>query len=104
MVVAPALESDLEPFAKLKRFELVSSPQLYMNPLRVLRISSLDPALNTLVADASSMEYTILSNSPNPRTSFRLGDWIRNLTDASDANALVLTANGSGTPITNNLQ
>ncbi|KAJ7145865.1 hypothetical protein C8R44DRAFT_723748 [Mycena epipterygia] len=64
MSVAPALESDLEPFAKLKRFELAS---------RVLRVSSLDPAPN---ANASSMEYTISSNPPNPRTSFRLGDWI----------------------------
>ncbi|KAJ7656684.1 hypothetical protein B0H17DRAFT_1146069 [Mycena rosella] len=93
MSVATALESELEPFTKLKRFELPSNavpPQLYINPqptLRIARVSPLDPAP---AANASSFadlhgfagativpeDYTISSNPPNPPTSFRLGDWI----------------------------
>ncbi|KAJ7778463.1 hypothetical protein B0H16DRAFT_1503599 [Mycena metata] len=90
MSVATALESDLEPFAKLKRFELVSStgpPQLYLNnpqpTQRVLRIDSTGNALagNASPAFAASHGgvpegYTISSNPPNPRATFRPGDWI----------------------------
>ncbi|KAJ7777568.1 hypothetical protein DFH07DRAFT_766325 [Mycena maculata] len=84
MSVATALESDLEPFAKLKRFELgpnVVQPQLYMNPESTQRVPR-EPS-NALVGNTGSFasggaseEYTLSSNPPNPRTSFRLGDWI----------------------------
>ncbi|KAJ7468586.1 hypothetical protein FB451DRAFT_1039368 [Mycena latifolia] len=93
MSVAPALESELEPFAKLKRFELPvnAPPNVYINPeptQRVQRVSSLDLALATNAsasfaalpgspgATTVSEDYTLSSNPPNPRTSFRLGDWI----------------------------
>ncbi|KAJ7619428.1 hypothetical protein FB45DRAFT_158454 [Roridomyces roridus] len=58
--LAPALEDDLEPFSKLKRLDLPLQPR-------------------TLVGSASSMvseDYSLSSNPPSPRTSFRLGDWI----------------------------
>ncbi|KAJ7223022.1 hypothetical protein GGX14DRAFT_426572 [Mycena pura] len=85
--VAPALESDLEPQVNLKRFDRsnATSPQLYMNnnaqpTQRALHVSS-PPVLHG--ASGVSMvpeEYMLSSNPPNPRTNFRLGDWIRNLT------------------------
>ncbi|GLB44115.1 putative zinc finger domain containing protein [Lyophyllum shimeji] len=84
--VATALESDLEPFHKLRRFVLtapapVSRPSTATShPL--LRVSSSNSDLRSPRAShdrASGMdrtEYTISSNPPNPRTNFRLGDWI----------------------------
>ncbi|KAJ7353544.1 hypothetical protein DFH08DRAFT_988022 [Mycena albidolilacea] len=82
MSVAAALESDLEPFSKLQRFELnAGTPQLYMNPQRVPE------------------EYTISSNPPNPRTSFRLGDWIcRSQNCAAHNFGRNLTCIGCGCP------
>ncbi|KAJ6482865.1 hypothetical protein C8R47DRAFT_574852 [Mycena vitilis] len=80
MSVSTALESDLEPFSKLKRFQLPLNalpPQLYLNPTN--QRTQRDP---TLIVGASSSrtsmvpeEYTISSNPPNPRTSWRMGDW-----------------------------
>src|ERR1700761_4032225 len=87
--VAPALESAL---VNLKRFDRsnatvgfpscfvtphsnhVQSPHLYMNnnAQRALHVSS-PPVLH----GASGVEeYMLSSNPPNPRTNFRLGDWM----------------------------
>ncbi|KAJ6542637.1 hypothetical protein B0H19DRAFT_957221 [Mycena capillaripes] len=106
MSVAAALESDLEPFAKLKRFELFSNapPQFYMNPQptsqRGQRVSSVDPMVHG--SDGASLvseEYTISSNPPNPRTSFRLGDWIcRSQNCAAHNFGRNLTCIGCGCP------
>ncbi|CAK5271778.1 unnamed protein product [Mycena citricolor] len=89
MSVAPALESDLEPLSMLKRFELGSNAmpaQVYMSgPQRVIRPSMHVLGGNTADhhaasgASTSAEEYTMSSNPPNPRTSFRMGDWIRNV-------------------------
>ncbi|KAJ6570714.1 hypothetical protein B0H10DRAFT_1026126 [Mycena sp. CBHHK59/15] len=85
MSVATALEADLEPFAKLRRFELppnaVTPQHFYMNPQlassRALHISSF-PGLHGIGGAVSLTpdDYTISSNPPNPHTSFRMGDWI----------------------------
>ncbi|KIM77391.1 hypothetical protein PILCRDRAFT_825351 [Piloderma croceum F 1598] len=96
MLVDPALESDLEPFSKLRRFELMSSfasasptvslpPPSPSNPHHhFLRMSSSASDLQGYArgmarAGPESLprsDYVISSNPPNPRTSFRLGDWI----------------------------
>ncbi|KAF8901059.1 hypothetical protein CPB84DRAFT_998327 [Gymnopilus junonius] len=103
MSTAPALECDLEPFHKLHRVLLrnlaSSSPaptsprhtannnntlELSLLPavlssssspsdLRFPYLSSMPPEVNPL---ASPGDYTLSSNPPNPKTSFRLGDWI----------------------------
>ncbi|KAJ7279131.1 hypothetical protein C8J57DRAFT_1059462, partial [Mycena rebaudengoi] len=89
MSVAPALEADLEPFSKLKSFELASNavlPQLYMNPPPP-RFSSVESSSTARApsfmgvygsggASITPEDYTISSNPPNPRTNFRPGDWI----------------------------
>ncbi|KAJ7147383.1 hypothetical protein C8R46DRAFT_548299 [Mycena filopes] len=89
MSVATALESDLEPFTKLKRFELGSNagpPQLFMTPQRVLRIDALagnasSPSFAAVHGGGGGASmpldgYTLSSNPPNPRATFRPGDWI----------------------------
>ncbi|KAF7326877.1 RanBP2-type domain-containing protein [Mycena venus] len=81
MSVAAALESDLEPFSNLKSFQLGANnavlPQLYLRP----------------------EEFTISSNPPNPRTSFRLGDWIcRSQNCAAHNFGRNLTCIGCGCP------
>ncbi|KAF8183878.1 hypothetical protein K438DRAFT_1599206 [Mycena galopus ATCC 62051] len=108
MSVAAALESDLEPFSKLQRFENNAAPQLYMNPQpneRVPhRVSSLDLAANAVLHDFGGAtmvpeDYTISSNPPNPRTSFRLGDWIcRSQNCAAHNFGRNLTCIGCGCP------
>ncbi|KAF5353225.1 hypothetical protein D9756_008079 [Leucocoprinus leucothites] len=91
--VATALESDLEPFHKLRRFvvrpSLSSSPSSrppidISPPPPMLRVSASHPNLlspsPTIVIeeprDGSTEYYTLSTNPPNPKTSFRLGDWI----------------------------
>ncbi|KAJ6468976.1 hypothetical protein DFH09DRAFT_1479573 [Mycena vulgaris] len=116
MSVATALESDLEPFAKLRRFDLAlnAPPQLYINPQptqRMLRVSSLDPALTgnasasfaalhgSAGATTIPEDYTISSNPPNPRTTYRLGDWIcRSQNCAAHNFGRNLTCIGCGCP------
>ncbi|KAF9460473.1 hypothetical protein BDZ94DRAFT_1265986 [Collybia nuda] len=89
MSVTTALESDLEPFHKLRRFIL--NPPVQSASSHVLR------SFSTTVSDHVSLsypnlqdnrpvsdpppgmdvgDYTISTNPPNPRTSFRQGDWI----------------------------
>ncbi|TFK37678.1 hypothetical protein BDQ12DRAFT_152220 [Crucibulum laeve] len=93
MSVTTALESDLEPFRKLKRFvprsmaptpstsTLSSRPPLDLHHPQMLRASSSYSDLHRPPSAspnhlASKNGYTISTNPPNPRTSFRLGDWI----------------------------
>ncbi|KAJ6542622.1 hypothetical protein B0H19DRAFT_1310282 [Mycena capillaripes] len=69
MSVAAALESNLEPFAKLKQFELLSI---------VLRVSSVDPTVHgSGGASLVSEEYTISSNPPNGSSIVRLSALFR---------------------------
>ncbi|KAK7029813.1 RanBP2-type domain-containing protein [Favolaschia claudopus] len=76
MAVAAALESDLDPF-NLQRLDAVL-PQL--TPQRAFSLDSATSALQGFVGPPApivpEVEYTLSSNPPNPRTSFRLGDWI----------------------------
>ncbi|KAF9451331.1 hypothetical protein P691DRAFT_663483 [Macrolepiota fuliginosa MF-IS2] len=98
--VATALESDLEPFHKLKRFvlrpslpippfQLSSSPPSRLpihlpRPSPMLRVSAshsslLSPSPAIVIEEprgGSTEYYTLSTNPPNPKTSFRLGDWI----------------------------
>ncbi|KAJ3752771.1 hypothetical protein EV360DRAFT_7163, partial [Lentinula raphanica] len=105
MNIAPALESDLEPFNKLTRFEfrlpLVSALCLYVTavlkqslnlkpanqlsqpgPLssQMLHLQESHPQLSPTSHEDSSrgVSFTLSSNPPNPRSIFRLGDWICN--------------------------
>ncbi|KAJ7239973.1 hypothetical protein B0H12DRAFT_1024954 [Mycena haematopus] len=109
MSVAAALESDLEPFSKLQRFELGNNvaPQLYMkqpNQRVPHHVSSLETAGNAVLpgfggAPMVPEDYTISSNPPNPRTSFRLGDWIcRSQNCAAHNFGRNLTCIGCGCP------
>ncbi|KAJ7584909.1 hypothetical protein C8J56DRAFT_137905 [Mycena floridula] len=70
MTVTTALETDLEPFQKFKR--VAPSPQA-----QVLRLSTSHSELSRGHLEPKT-DYTISSNPPNPRNSFRSGDWICN--------------------------
>ncbi|KAF8621477.1 hypothetical protein AX15_007768 [Amanita polypyramis BW_CC] len=109
MVVTTALESDLEPFYKLRAFELKSTrdvshvlehqaptPSNLHHPslppaqptsqhiptyVNILRTSTSYPDMRVIgqpmVEKAPQKhDYTISSNPPNPRSNFRIGDWI----------------------------
>ncbi|THU97879.1 hypothetical protein K435DRAFT_50897 [Dendrothele bispora CBS 962.96] len=75
--VVPAQESDLEPFHKLVRFHLQSpSPSSQSRPHRppMLHLATTPADFN--LSDGPRVSHPISSNPPNPRTNFRLGDWI----------------------------
>nr|GAT60495.1 predicted protein [Mycena chlorophos] len=72
--VAAALEADLTPLKRvLESAPHAISPQLYMNNLRVPAPMAAHGASGVSMVPE---EYTLSSNPPNPRTNFRLGDWI----------------------------
>ncbi|KAF8645603.1 hypothetical protein AX16_007685 [Volvariella volvacea WC 439] len=131
MSVATALETDLEPFHKLSRFVLRPSPPaepLYPTSTptvtstapsyppsygaghsQLLHARSDLPANMNVVSDAGSgtfagrSEYTLSSNPPNPRTSFRLGDWICSQPNCAAHNfGRNLACRGCGCPRSNN--
>ncbi|KDR78404.1 hypothetical protein GALMADRAFT_224788 [Galerina marginata CBS 339.88] len=118
MSVATALEADLEPFHKLHRVVLrnsvASSPlpsnSLHLPPPPALRAS---PSLSDLQTSYASMaeistvsaagQYTLSSNPPNPKTSFRLGDWICSSPNCAAHNfGRNLACIGCGCPRSNN--
>ncbi|KAF7307695.1 RanBP2-type domain-containing protein [Mycena kentingensis (nom. inval.)] len=71
--VAAALDADLSALKRVDSSPNPMSPQVYMNNLR------LPPSVPVHGPSGVSMgpeEYTISSNPPNPRSNFRLGDWI----------------------------
>ncbi|KAF8151194.1 hypothetical protein BJ912DRAFT_869510 [Pholiota molesta] len=98
MSVATALESDLEPFHKLHRVLLTTvyfasvtyphsahshpqAPTPTLPPPRHLALDLPPPSpsrsrMPELTVAPPMGEYTLSSNPPNPKTSFRLGDWI----------------------------
>ncbi|KAH0579750.1 hypothetical protein H2248_002587 [Termitomyces sp. 'cryptogamus'] len=112
MSVTTALESDLEPFHKLRRFVLNPPPppptRLSAPNLPRLRVS---PSCSDLRASRlpfdhspkmSAGDYTLSTNPPNPRTSFRLGDWICNSPKCAAHNfGRNLTCIGCGCPRSN---
>ncbi|EIN05864.1 hypothetical protein PUNSTDRAFT_145765 [Punctularia strigosozonata HHB-11173 SS5] len=104
--VATALEQELEPLSNLRRLDLQSAsdmlttttsdtplrPDMYAPRTASTSIAGLTSALDSMRLNpevgamsssthpsASSTpfaEYTLSSNPPNPKSSFRLGDWI----------------------------
>ncbi|KIY69265.1 hypothetical protein CYLTODRAFT_420871 [Cylindrobasidium torrendii FP15055 ss-10] len=82
--LAPALEHDLEPFHKLRRVDLslpdiMHKTQSHVPALQrpnMLQLRPVHIAPSHFQPDVSHPEFTLSSNPPNPRTSFRLGDWI----------------------------
>ncbi|KAL4260625.1 RanBP2-type domain-containing protein [Pleurotus pulmonarius] len=71
MSVAPALERDLEPFHQLQRFVLHTEDATENHDsIGGMGYSS------GIAGGMGGADYQISSNPPNPRTSFRLGDWI----------------------------
>ncbi|KAF9054179.1 hypothetical protein BJ165DRAFT_1399454 [Panaeolus papilionaceus] len=82
--VTTALESDLEPFHKLQRFTLAIVPKLFFPPSHpdstTINLPPPRDLNTTAMLDISSpylpTEYTLSTNPPNPKTTFRLGDWI----------------------------
>ncbi|KAH9976643.1 hypothetical protein BGW80DRAFT_1443666 [Lactifluus volemus] len=87
---SPALESDLEPLHSLQRFQLRTAgpPMSLESPIPANDLlssdvvsrqprspwpSHLSPSLSSLSIPPS---FTLSSNPPNPRTVFRLGDWM----------------------------
>ncbi|KAF4586475.1 hypothetical protein EYR38_010751 [Pleurotus pulmonarius] len=71
MSVAPALERDLEPFHQLQRFVLHTEDAMENHDsIGGMGYSS------GIAGGMGGADYQISSNPPNPRTSFRLGDWI----------------------------
>lgn len=75
MSVAPALERDLEPFHQLQRFVLHTeeSTQNQDHMRNSVGGMGYSPGIE---GGMGGSEYQISSNPPNPRTSFRLGDWM----------------------------
>ncbi|KIJ60440.1 hypothetical protein HYDPIDRAFT_98774, partial [Hydnomerulius pinastri MD-312] len=94
IAVLPALESDLEPLESLRRVDLVSRfpspPVLHLGShTHQLRMSLSTPDLHKRahagqppfshgLPITQTDDFVISSNPPNPRTTFRLGDWICN--------------------------
>ncbi|KAF9561600.1 hypothetical protein CPC08DRAFT_425076 [Agrocybe pediades] len=117
MSVATAQESDLEPFHKLHRVVLTnpvlpstsntsSLRNTNNNTLELqppLRITSSFSDLRSSMPHNTLGEYTLSSNPPNPKTSFRLGDWICSSPNCAAHNfGRNLTCIGCGSPRSNN--
>lgn len=86
ITVLPALEVDLDPLDKLWRVDMGPKPgarnTIDHHPLR-MSLSTPDLHRRTLAAQApynmpvtQTQDFVLSSNPPNPRTTFRLGDWI----------------------------
>ncbi|KAF8553619.1 hypothetical protein OG21DRAFT_1463816 [Imleria badia] len=113
--IFPALEADLEPFEKFCRVDVLSRfPSLpVIQPERThrLRMSISTPDFhnriyvghrgveNTASSVAQTDKFIISSNPPNPRTTFRVGDWICNsVTCAAHNFGRNLACRGCGCP------
>lgn len=86
ITVLPALEVDLDPLDKLWRVDMGPKPgarnTIDHHPLR-MSLSTPDLHRRTLAAQApynmpvtQTQDFVLSSNPPNPRTTFRLGDWM----------------------------
>lgn len=75
MSVAPALERDLEPFHQLQRFVLHTEESTENQDYTPSSTGGMGYS-SGIAGGMPGAEYTISSNPPNPRTSFRLGDWM----------------------------
>ncbi|KAG1728853.1 uncharacterized protein EDB91DRAFT_1160580 [Suillus paluster] len=116
ITIVPALESDLEPFDRLRRVDSVFKKPVFSYPAghNLLRMSLSTPDLHKCVHVGtptfvqSSMgsqndDFVISSNPPNPRTTFRLGDWICNSPNCAAHNfGRNLACRGCGCPRSDN--
>ncbi|KAG9311017.1 hypothetical protein JVU11DRAFT_8913 [Chiua virens] len=112
--IFPALEAELEPFEKLHRIDELSRfpPLPVIQPERKshkLRMSISTPDLHRRIAVGQPAveaqpsphpeKFVISSNPPNPRTTFRVGDWICNsVTCAAHNFGRNLACRGCGCP------
>ncbi|KAH7924452.1 hypothetical protein BV22DRAFT_1047468 [Leucogyrophana mollusca] len=118
ITVAPALESDLESFEKLRRLDFPSKfpspPHSLPGGQHILRMSLSTPDLHRRAQVGASHlaqgspnqqndDFVISSNPPNPRTTFRLGDWICNSPSCAAHNfGRNLACRGCGCPRSEN--
>ncbi|KAH7911787.1 hypothetical protein BJ138DRAFT_1135175 [Hygrophoropsis aurantiaca] len=118
ITVVPALENDLDFLQKLRRLEFTSKIAPPHHTLsggqHTLRMSLSTPDLYTRAQAGAPHfakgspsqqhdDFVISSNPPNPRTTFRLGDWICNSPSCAAHNfGRNLTCRGCGCPRSEN--
>ncbi|KAG2152810.1 hypothetical protein DEU56DRAFT_776264 [Suillus clintonianus] len=104
ITITPALESDLEPFDRLRRVDSVLKNSSAISYPAGLRMSLSTPDLHKYVQyGAPHDDFVISSNPPNPRTTFRLGDWICNSPNCAAHNfGRNLACRGCGCPRSEN--
>lgn len=113
ITITPALQSDLEPFDRLRRVDSLLKNSSAVSYPTGLRMSLSTPDLHKCVqfgtpafaqtVGTPSDEFVISSNPPNPRTTFRLGDWICNSPNCAAHNfGRNLACRGCGCPRSEN--
>lgn len=113
ITITPALQSDLEPFDRLRRVDSLLKNSSAISYPTGLRMSLSTPDLHKCVqigtpAFAQTIgtpndDFVISSNPPNPRTTFRLGDWICNSPNCAAHNfGRNLACRGCGCPRSEN--
>lgn len=113
ITITPALQSDLEPVDRLRRVDSSLKNSSTISYPAGLRMSLSTPDLHKCVqfgtpAFAQTIgtpndDFVISSNPPNPRTTFRLGDWICNSPNCAAHNfGRNLACRGCGCPRSEN--
>lgn len=113
ITITPALQSDLEPVDRLRRVDSSLKNSSAISYPAGLRMSLSTPDLHKCVqfgtpAFAQTIgtpndDFVISSNPPNPRTTFRLGDWICNSPNCAAHNfGRNLACRGCGCPRSEN--
>ncbi|KAG2143429.1 uncharacterized protein EDB93DRAFT_1156137 [Suillus bovinus] len=110
ITITPALQTDLEPFDRLRRVDSLFKNSSYPPSLR-MSLSTPDlhkcaqfgtPAIAQTIGTPND-DFVISSNPPNPRTTFRLGDWICNSPNCAAHNfGRNLACRGCGCPRSEN--
>ncbi|KAG1875815.1 hypothetical protein F4604DRAFT_1762176 [Suillus subluteus] len=111
ITITPALQKDLEPFDRLRRVDSLLKNSTAISYPTGLRMSLSTPDLHKCVQigtpafaqtiGAPNDDFVISSNPPNPRTTFRLGDWICNSPNCAGSQ-LWVTCRGCGCPRSEN--
>jgi len=113
ITITPALQSDLEPFDRLRRVDSLFKNSSATSYPAGLRMSLSTPDLHKCVQFGTPAfphsigvpndDFVISSNPPNPRTTFRLGDWICNSPNCAAHNfGRNLACRGCGCPRSEN--
>ncbi|KAJ8580994.1 hypothetical protein M405DRAFT_833260, partial [Rhizopogon salebrosus TDB-379] len=105
--ITPVLEGDLEPLNRLRRVDSMKNSPAISYSLR-MSLSTPDlhkslhggtPAFVQSSLGTQTDDFVISSNPPNPRTTFRLGDWICNSPNCAAHNfGRNLACRGCGCP------